>query len=435
MAFIVFASLLVIGVSFYKIQPLFFFIVEGIMVISVVLFIVLYRRLIKPYYVITSGMELMKEQDFSSRLGQLPDSEANKLIDMFNKMMEQLRNERIQVREKNHFLDLLIEASPQGVAILDFNGKIASLNPAAVKLLKISTAEDLIGKEFTDLSTEMGNRIAQLKPDEEVIVREANMTAYRCSRNSFFDKGFAHPFILIEELTSEIMEAEKKSYESLIRMMAHEVNNSVGAINATLSVIFDSISSAGNDDYNDVLPVVDASIERCYHLSHFINNLSNVVKIPKPMRSEVDVNQLVKKVKSLSQSECQARGIRFTLQLSPEANLAFIDEIQIEQVLLNILKNSYEAIGKEGEIKIITAANPTTIIVEDNGGGISDEVRRKIFTPFFTTKSNGQGIGLMFVREVLTNHKAHFDLRSEDGITRFEIKMSDTSVPLTYKAP
>ena len=124
LAVLVFGSLLTVGFVFFRTDLYKFLLIEGIAILAIIFFITLYYRLIKPYQIISDGMELLKEQDFSTRLRPVSDSEANKLIEIFNKMMDQLKDERLQVREKNHFLDLLIQASPQGVIILDFDDKI-----------------------------------------------------------------------------------------------------------------------------------------------------------------------------------------------------------------------------------------------------------------------------------------------------------------------
>lgn len=98
-----------------------------------------------------------------------------------------------------------------------------------------------------------------------------------------------------------------------------------------------------------------------------------------------------------------------------------VDGIQMEQVLVNIVKNAYEAIDRNDRIRIVGEANPPSILIENNGPDIPDEVRENLSTPFFTTKPSGQGIGLMFVREVLNNHRLPFSLTSQNGLTQFRI--------------
>ncbi|MDR1091428.1 MAG: PAS domain-containing sensor histidine kinase [Prevotella sp.] len=340
-------------------------------------------------------------------------------------MMAQLKAERLQVREKNHFLDLLIQASPQGVVILDFDERITEINSAGLRLLNISDINEVKGRTLPESDLIIGKQLAGLKPNEDLVIRSSGITMYRCSRSSFIDRGFAHPFILIEELTHELLKTEKKSYENVIRMMAHEVNNSVGAVSSTLNVISDTLRQDESNELADVLPAVEASFDRCRHLGEFISNFAEVVKIPRPTLSKVSINELAKSVDALTRIECRRRNTQLTLYLTTDTDTAYIDGIQFEQVLVNIVKNAYEAIGEGGEIQVVTNSHPLSIMIINNGPDISDEVKQKLFTPFFTTKSKGQGIGLMFVREVLLNHRCKFDLSSKDGWTKFEILFNE----------
>ncbi|NDV94940.1 PAS domain-containing protein [Dysgonomonas sp. 521] len=422
LAIIVFGSLVFIGLMFFRSDMYKFLLIEGISIIAIIFFILLYYRLIKPYQIISDGMELLKEQDFSTRLRPIANSEANKLIEIFNRMMDQLKDERLQVREKNHFLDLLIQASPQGVIILDFDDKITEINPSCLRLLNIKSIDDVKGKRLGESGINIGEQLGRLGKDDDVVIRSSGITMFRCIRSSFIDRGFAHPFILIEELTHELLKIEKKSYENIIRMMAHEVNNSVGAVSSTLNVISDILRQNEKNELIDVLPAVDASFDRCKHLGHFISNFAEVVKIPEPSLSGVSINELARSVESLTRIECQRRNINLNLNLTTGKDIVHIDSIQFEQVLVNIVKNAYEAINSDGSINITTTSSPLSVTIENNGPVIPEEVKQKLFTPFFTTKPTGQGIGLMFVREVLINHHCKFDLNSNDGWTKFEIE-------------
>jgi nitrogen fixation/metabolism regulation signal transduction histidine kinase len=365
-------------------------------------------------------MDLLKQQDFSSRLREVGHPETDRLIEIFNKMMDQLKDERLRVREQNHFLDLLIQASPLGLIIMDFDDRITQINPAGLWLLNLDSETGILGKQLDASIPDIGKALASLKPNEDIVLRISGITLYRCIRSSFIDREFSRPFIIIEELTHEVLKIEKKSYENIIRMMAHEVNNSVAAVVSTLTIISDTLTLHENNELSDVLPVVEASSERCNHLSRFITNFANVVKIPPPLLKDTDLNQLAHSVEMLSASECNRRNIRLALCLLENPVDVKIDSIQMEQVLVNLIKNACESIGNNGEIRIITQSIPPQLVVEDNGPGISEEIKDKIFTPFFTTKPQGQGIGLMFIREVLINHGCKFTFATQvDGKTRF----------------
>lgn len=418
---IVLGSLSFCGFSYYQKNTELFFIIEGLTLFCSFIFIVLYRKLIKPYQLLTNSMELIKEQDFSTRLRPIPNSEANKLIEIFNKMMDQLRNERLSVREKNHFLDLLIQASPQGVVMLDFDCRITNINLSGLRLLEIKQLESVLGKKLDELPSEVCKQIAGLEPGEEAIFRVGGIVQYRCTASSFLDRGASHPFVLIEELTHELLATEKKSYESVIRMMAHEVNNSVGAIGSTLSVVADIAEQGDDEEWKEVLPAVVASTDRCAGLSRFVSNLAEVVKIPEPNLSRIDICQVAEGVVRITYPECKRRNIRIELSSDKQPFWANIDAIQFEQVLLNIVKNAYEAIHRNGEIIVALFPESQTVEIRNNGSILTDEVKQKLFSPFFSTKSYGQGIGLMFVREVLMNHRCRFGFYTESGWTVFRL--------------
>ncbi|MCD7900332.1 MAG: ATP-binding protein [Bacteroides sp.] len=393
----------------------------GILIIPVLVYFFLDKKLIKPYQLIVSSMKLLNEQDFSTRLRPVKNKEANQMIEVFNRMMTNLRKERLSVREKNQFLDLLIQASPQGIIILDFNERISDINSSGLKLLQIDSLDDVRGKTLLGSEIELSSRLAGMKRGDEIVVQTSGRAIYRCVRSSFADLGFEHPFILIEEFTRELLKTEKDSYERIIRMMSHEVNNSVGAIGSTLNVLSEILEQDEQNTWKEVVPILNASHDRCHNLAQFVCNLAEVVKIPAPTPSLISLNEQIRAVDALTRSECLRRNIHLHLSLAEKDQSIYVDGIQFEQVLVNIIKNAYEAIGENGEIRIITRTSPLSIVVEDNGPGIPDEVKEKLFTPFFSTKSTGQGIGLMFVRDVLINHKCKFSLTSENGWTKFEI--------------
>lgn len=393
---------------------------EAVITLSLIVLVYFYRKVVQPLNSIANGMDLLREQDFSSRLAPVRQAEADRIVDMFNRMMDQLKNERLRLREQNHFLDLLINVSPMGVVILDFDGKISMLNAAALRFLGYTAADELAGKSFQDLDAPLAGEIARLPKDTVETIRLSDAMIYRCSRLSFIDRGFAHPFVLIESLTTEVVKAEKKAYEKVIRMIAHEVNNTTAGITSTLETVGEALKEM--DDTEDIQEVMKVCVERCYGMSSFITNFANVVKIPDPSLELVRLNDRVTACRMFMETVCRDRRITFHNELCPENPTVRIDTVLFEQVLVNIIKNAAESIGECGDIYIRTTASPVTLEIADSGKGISREVEAKLFSPFFSTKPNGQGIGLIFIREVLTKHGCTFSLRTyPDGLTRFRI--------------
>ena len=397
-----------------------FYLIEGIITFSLVYLVYFYKKVIKPLNSIAGGMDLLQAQDFSSRLSPVGQREADRIVSIFNRMMNQLKEERLRLREQNHFLDLLISVSPMGVIILTLDEQISMVNKAALKFLDAGTEDDVLNKTMDKLTGTLAEELDRMPKDTTTTVRLSDSRIYRCSRLSFVDRGFAHPFYLIESLTSEVMKAEKKAYEKVIRMIAHEVNNSVAGITSTLDTVDNALQTM--EDTEDLREVMKVGIERSNSMSRFITNFADVVKIPEPQTEEVCLNDRVIACKRFMENVCQNRNISLRLELCKENPVVSIDTSLFEQVIINIIKNSAESIGEAGEIIIRTSASPSMLEIGDTGQGISKDVEAKLFSPFFSTKPNGQGIGLIFIREVLMKHHCTFSLRTyPDGITRFRI--------------
>lgn len=401
-----------------RLNMIYFYIGEGLVLFILCYLPFFYRKIVKPLNSIGSGMELLREQDFSSRLSPVGQYEADRIVNVFNRMMEQLKNERLRLREQNNFLDLLIKASPMGVILTTLDEDLSELNPMAQKMLGVRQ-EDVLGKKMNEIDSPLAAELANVPKGETATVRLNDSNIYRCTHSSFIDRGFQHPFFLIESLTDEVMKAEKKAYEKVIRMIAHEVNNTTAGITSTLDTVEQALSAEeGMDDICDVMRVC---IERCFSMSRFITRFADVVKIPEPTLTPVDLNDLAFTCKRFMEGMCADRNIKLRLEIDETLKEVKMDASLFEQVLVNIIKNAAESIEKDGEI-IVRTLSPATIEVVDNGKGISKEVEAKLFSPFFSTKPNGQGIGLIFIREVLMRHGCTFSLRTyADGLTRFRI--------------
>lgn len=176
------------------------------------------------------------------------------------------------------------------------------------------------------------------------------------------------------------------------------------------------------DDTEDIVDLMKISQDRCMRMSRFITNFADVVKIPEPQLIKTKLNNVVISCKTFMERVSASSDINIKLELCDEDPIVDIDISLFEQVLVNIIKNANESIGQSGDIIIKTTNNPVMLEIADNGYGISKEVEEKLFTPFFSTKPNGQGIGLIFIRDVLKKHNCTFSLHTySDGYTRFKI--------------
>ena len=393
----------------------------AIVALCAVISVIFHYNVIRPMRSIVNGLDLLREQDFSSRLVPVGQRETDRIVGMFNQMMATLKEERLRVREQNYFMDLLIDVSPMGILIIDVKGNITHANSAAAAYLGYAGSEALHGVRLPELDSRLGHVLAQLQPSETVTARLDDSLIFRCSRLSFMDKGYAHPFITIEALTEEVMMAERRSYEKVIRVIAHEVNNSMAGICSMLDTITMYADEDGRDESET--EALKMCAQRCKSLSSFITTYADVVKIPEISPVKTDLNGFVAGIRVMLESLCVTYGVTVRFELCEDEIPVMLDHVLFEQVLINIVKNSAESAStRDGVVTITTQAAPAMLVVTDNGEGISEEVSARLFSPFFTTKPQGQGIGLLFVRDVLRQHRCRFSLRTDDDcMTRFRI--------------
>ncbi|MFI3262292.1 MAG: ATP-binding protein [Rikenellaceae bacterium] len=392
--------------------------IEVLSVIVIVLLVKLYQRTVKPLQTIISGMDLLKSQDFNSRLLHVKQPDADKIVDLFNKMLEQLKNERLELREKNYILDILIKSSPMGVIMLDLNNDISLINPAATMILACDKSSSYIGKPLSSLDNVIATELINLKKHSSKTVNLDDANVYKCAHESFIVNGYSHTFYLIEKLTDEFLLAQKKAYEKVIRMIAHEVNNSMGGITSMLDLVSNEIPQ----DDKAIINLLTTSSDRCLNLSRFITKFADVVKIPEPNPISMGLDEFISNNSRLFESQAIDKNIKFTFDLNSNNQKVMIDTVLMEQVVMNIIKNAVEAIDQDGEIELTTSLNPLKLVISNNGAAIDLETQQNLFTPFFSTKLDGQGIGLIVVRDILKKHHCRFNLKSDnDGITRFTI--------------
>lgn len=410
------SMLIILNLFLYRHGGIECYVVIGFSIAVILFLIYFYRKVISPLKSITSGMDLLREQDFSSKLLLVGQSDADKIVKMFNEMMEQLKNERLRLLEQNNFLNQLIEASPMGVILFSLDEKISLVNDAALRFMGFENVEEIKNKKLNQISSNLVRQLEKISTNCITTIRLNDSELYRCSRLSFFDRGFARQFILIESLTAEVFKAEKKAYEKVIRMIAHEVNNTVAGVTSTLTVVNESVED------KDLCEIVELCASRCINMSRFITNFASVAKIPEPHLLPTNINECIKSCAIILENMCQSKNIKLNLELCNEKLMAMIDIALFEQVIINVTKNSIESIENNGEITIRTAQEPDRLEIIDNGKGIDADTEQKLFSPFFSTKPTGQGIGLMIIREILIKHNFKFSLSSySDGLTRFII--------------
>ncbi|MDE6334277.1 MAG: PAS domain-containing sensor histidine kinase, partial [Muribaculaceae bacterium] len=219
--------ILVIGgiatVSAYSVSPAMFYAAEGIVVAALLFLIFFYRRIMRPLDALANGLDILRAQDWNTTLRRVGQSEVDNIVDTFNLMLLRLKDQRIRYEERSRLVDLLIQAAPAGVAILDFDGTHKVVNEACRAMLDASDGLDgflrtLARGDTADYITAAGGTL-------------------RCSCHSFIDRGVSHGFYIIEDITASVSAAERAAYEKIIRIISHEVNNTVAGLGSAFDTL------------------------------------------------------------------------------------------------------------------------------------------------------------------------------------------------------
>ena len=446
----------------------------------IILLAILYRKTVRPIDTLSRGIDLLKEQDFSTRLRPVGQTDADRIIELFNRMSRQLHEDEVRAQEQNHFLELLIAASPMGVLIMDIDGKLSSANPAMCRFLGLTGIGTYKGLSLDESGLPLLRLMASVEPDSGRILQTDPLHIYRCTQSSFMDRGFPHTFYMVEPLTEELYEAEKRGYRKVIRIISHEVNNTMAGLTSALGAMQQSSADSGDEDTASMLSILLSRIDR---MSRFITDYASMARIPDPVCRPVDANSFLRRTAPFLESLKGRRQIAVVLDLDDNAGEVSIDPVLMEQVLTNIVKNAVEAFPPDTpdtasdtaesvqpdavsiqtcsrycvahckhdtapnipdadsgnylsenqhnaiEAPVNTSRNQITLVsrpgywcISDNGLPIPEEVARNLFTPFFSTKPDGKGIGLTVIHEILTRSGIRFSLATgPDGLTRFEL--------------
>jgi two-component system, NtrC family, nitrogen regulation sensor histidine kinase NtrY len=415
------------AISFFVLREnrLWLLAVEALFALSITLGYLLVRSFFVPLELIRTGAELISERDFTSQFRAVGQPEMDALIDIYNRMIGRLREERLKAQEQHYFLDRILNASPAGILTLDFDGHVSLLNPSARELLGLAD-EDALGRRLEELPGP-GPDLAAVPLGESRMLTHGRRRL-KVSRAELFDRGFPRGFLILEELTEELRSSEKAAYGKLIRMMSHEVNNSVGPVSSLLDSFRGYSDQLGEEDRQDFTNGVTVAIARLERLGAFVNGFAEVVRLPPPDCRPCDVRQLLDEILVLLRPQLERRRIQVIWERAEPVPPIDLDRNQFEQVLVNILKNAMEAIGLDqtpgqtpGRIvlRLEWEADRPVLRIADSGPGIPEEIRPLLFTPFFSTKRDGRGLGLTLIQEILTQHGFDFGLenRAEGGET------------------
>ena len=399
--------------------------VEAFFVGSILVGFRLVRGLFESLDLLAEGARFLDEQEFTTRFKETGRPELDRLVSLYNRLADDLRDERTKLREQHHFLSEVLQASPSGIVILDFDGRIDLVNPSAARTLDLS-ADAARGLRPSEVGGTLGVDIAAAALGGSRVHTTGAGGKIRIVTGRFTDRGHDRRFLLLEELTEEVRAAEKAAYEKLIRMVAHEVGNSVAASGSLLQSSLSYSRHLPAEDRPDFEDAVGVCLARLSTLNGFVRDLAEVVRLPEPRLQPCDLASLLRGTSLLLRASAEKAGVEWALTIEEPLPLVDADRAQLEQAFLNIAKNAIEAAGSGGRVLVSAApgGGVVDVLVENTSQGIAEDVQARLFTPFFSTKADGRGLGLTLVREILVHHGAPFALKAPPGgPTRFTFSL------------
>jgi two-component system nitrogen regulation sensor histidine kinase NtrY len=369
-------------------------------------------------------------------------SSFSELNEAFNQVMRKLQEARSDMEVHTRYLNTIIQHVGIGLLVYKPDGTVILINNAAKKLLKVSGLADINSLKQT--FPEFVNTLLMLKQGGKKLVKlnsEGETGYLSIFARTFLLREEKHILISIQNIQAELEEKEMEAWQNLIKVLTHEIMNSITPISSMTATLLDMLGSgetndgiAGNqwdrEDIEEMAGALKTIHQRSQGLMNFVNSYRNMTLIPKPKFKLLSVSEFFKRIENLMKHKFADSGISFQWSVEPETLEFTADPDLMEQVMINLFLNAIHAVAGRKNPRISLAASlnsegKATITVEDNGVGIVEEALEKIFIPFFTTKKQGSGIGLSLSRQILRLHNATISAKSvPDEGTAFTLRFS-----------
>ncbi len=374
-------------------------------------------------------MEALRSQDTTQLFNdRLRDGYYGQLYASFNEITRNFRLVRIEKEVENQFFRETIKQSASGIMAVTEDGSIALLNDAALQIFGMERLNKLselkkIHPAFADYIS-LGN----LSDKQITLVVNRRMVQLAVKVKEMQLEGNTVRIYSLLDITREMDRNEVEAWQKLIRVLNHEITNSVVPLHLLSTSLFDLFHdgnkqrAAGEIDDATIARTVlglKTMVKRSSGLSDFINTYKSFTDPGEPDCTRIKVSDLLRHLESFMSEELQGSGAELKLEVSPEGLELMADEKLVEQTLINLVKNSIFAL--EGvkkpviDCRAFKTGDRVSIELSDNGRGIAEEILDHIFTPFFTTRKGGSGIGLSLARQVMQMHNGSINVTSTEG--------------------
>lgn len=397
--------------------------------IAVLILIIVYQTYSLIFYVEKTNRDLarflsaIEHSDFSQTfIDTSLGSSFKNLYQSFNNVILKFQNTRNDKEEHLRYLETVMQHVGIGLISYNQSGDVQFINNSAKRLLKITHLNNI--SSLNKVSKTLTEKLFNLKAgDKETvkIIDENDFIQLIIYATEFKLRDQKYILVSLQNIQSELEEKEMEAWQQLIRVLTHEIMNSItpiSSLSSTVQSILKNFSPDDRESLSDIDDAVNTIHKRSEGLIHFVNSYRNLTKIPKPNFQIFTIASLFERIEKLMGKELRDAGIKFNLSVTPLSLEITADPELIEQVIINLMINAKQSLDSKdnGEINLTSCLDERgkiLIRVTDNGPGIPEDVLEKIFIPFYSTKKNGSGIGLSLSRQILRAHGGNIRVASK----------------------
>lgn len=372
------------------------------------------------------AFESIQHDNFSEQINTpLTDASFKELCEALNRIIEKFQKNRLEKEQQFQYLKAIVHQTGMGLISIRPGGEINLINKAARVMLKVPHFNHI--RLFKTVNKTFLNLLIKMKTGEKKKFNYSdNSTSIQVAiyAKDIQLKNEHYKLFTIQDIQKELEEKEMDAWKKLIRVLNHEIMNSITPISslaATANLLVTGNKKMSPADADDLRQALHTIEKRSQGLMQFVRNYRRFASIPDPNFQIIPVAALFKRIENLTQNQLKQASIQFRVSITPENLQIKVDPDLIEQVLLNLMTNAIEAVNEteHPDIRLTAHMNDKSnvmIHVSDNGRGIEPEVLPKIFIPFFTTKPKGSGIGLSLSRQIMRLHDGSIRLESGPGV-------------------
>ncbi len=435
----VFLIALFMGATFYSWHQEKWYVATAVSALVLVLLLVeLFRFIDRSNLEFENLLQSLKYQDFTrSYRRRYTERSFRKLESTFNEILELYRESRMDGAAQHQYLQMVLDHIRVALVCFDDAGEVILFNRAASELFKRNTVSRLepLKSEYPELyrgmvSLEAGQReLIRINAEDGVLRLAVSATGIRLRKKNY-------KLVSLQDIRQELEEQELDSWQKLIRVLTHEIMNSVTPVSSLSEAINQMLvdeqgrrlhpSELEAEDLEDMYSSLATIEERSKGLLKFVGDYKNLTRLPKPSLESLPLDALLGSMEKLFTRDMEKSGIEFRVESPADNRQLWADSQMVQQVLINLIKNAMEAVEsrKAGRIRLWTESQgeKTLIRVSDNGKGINPEDADKVFIPFFTTRKSGSGIGLSLSRQIMRLHRGSIYFHSSKSGTTFTLE-------------